>query len=77
MKEQIKQYLLKKLREMEEARQRANRVPNVILASALRYSVMEDMAEAMEELVAQGIVENGNTLNDQYFRLNPENALEE
>ncbi len=74
MKEQIKQYLLKKLREMEEARQRANRVPNVILASALRYSVMEDMAEAMEELVAQGIVETGKTLNEQYFRLNPENV---
>lgn len=77
MKEQIKQYLLKKLRDMEEARQRANRVPNVILASALRYSVMEDMAEAMEELVAQGIVETGKTLNDQYLRLNPENATEE
>ena len=71
MKEQIKQYLLKKLRDMEEARQRANRVPNVILASAIRYSVMEDMAEAME-----GIVETGKTLNDQYFRLNPENATE-
>ena len=76
MKEQIKQYLLKKLRDMEEARQRANRVSNVILASALRYSVMEDMAEAMEELVTQGIVEQGRTLNDQYFRLNPENATE-
>lgn len=76
MKEQLKQYLLKKLRDMEEARQRAGRVPNVILASALRYSVMEDMAEAMEELVAQGIVENGKTLNDEYFRLNPENATE-
>lgn len=76
MKEQIKQYLLKKLRDMEEARQRANRAPNVILASALRYSVMEDMAEAMEELVTQGIVEQGRTLNDQYFRLNPENATE-
>ena len=76
MKEQIKQYLLKKLRDMEEARQRANRVSNVILASALRYSVMEDMAEAMEELVTQGIVEQGRTLNDQSFRLNPENATE-
>ena len=32
--------------------------------------------EAMEELVAQGIVETGKTLNDQYFRLNPENATE-
>ncbi len=76
MKEQIKQYLLKKLRDMEEARQKAGRVPNVILTSAFRYSVMEDMAEAMEELVAQGIVETGKTLNDQYFRLNPENATE-
>lgn len=76
MKEQIKQYLLKKLRDMEEARQKAGRVPNVILASALRYSVMEDMAEAMEELVTQGIVEQGRTLNEQYFRLTPENATE-
>lgn len=76
MKEQIKQYLLKKLRDMEEARQKAGRVPNVILASALRYSVMEDLSEAMEELVAQGLVESGRTLNEHYFKLNPENATE-
>ena len=76
MKEQIKQYLLKKLRDMEEARQRAGRVPNVILTSAFRYSVMEDIGEAMEELVAQGLVESGRTLNEHYFKLNPENATE-
>ncbi len=76
MKEQIKQYLLKKLRDMEEARQKAGRVPNVILTSAFRYSVMEDLSEAMEELVAQGLVESGRTLNEHYFKLNPENATE-
>ena len=76
MKEQIKQYLLKKLRDMEEARQKAGRAPNVILTSAFRYSVMEDLSEAMEELVAQGLVESGRTLNEHYFKLNPENATE-
>ncbi|MBQ1408488.1 MAG: hypothetical protein IIY87_01885 [Bacteroidales bacterium] len=76
MKEQIMQYLLKKLRDMEEARQKAGREPNVILTSAFRYSVMEDLSEAMEELVAQGLVESGRTLNEHYFKLNPENATE-
>lgn len=76
MKEQIKQYLLKKLRDMEEARQKAGRAPNVILTSAFRYSVMEDLSEAMDELVAQGLVESGRTLNEHYFKLNPENATE-
>lgn len=76
MKEQIMQYLLKKLRDMEEARQKAGRAPNVILTSAFRYSVMEDLSEAMEELVAQGLVESGRTLNEHYFKLNPENATE-
>ena len=76
MKEQLKQYLLKKLRDMEEARQREHKAPTLILAQALRYSVSEDLAEAMAELVEQGVVEHGRTLNDQYFRLNPENALE-
>ena len=75
-KEHLKQYMLMKLRDMEEARQRAHRMPDLILASAYRYSISEDMADVIEDLAAHGIVETGKTLNDQYFRLNPENATE-
>ena len=76
-KEHLKHYMLMKLRDMETARQRAHKMPDVILAPEYRLAINEDMADVIEELAAHGIVETGRTLNDHYLRLNPENALEE
>ena len=77
MKECLQGYLLKKLKEMEDERERKGRVPKVILLKEYHGSIMEDMRAMLIELNDHGIVEMGPTLNEMYVRLNPENALEE
>ena len=76
MKECLQGYLLKKLKEMEDERERKGRVPKVILLTEYHGSIMEDMRAMLIELNDHSIVEMGPTLNEMYVRLNPENALE-
>ena len=75
-KEYLQGYLLKKLRGMEEARERVGKVPTAVLLTEYHDSIMEDMRAALAELSDHGIVATGPTLNDTYLHVNPENALE-
>lgn len=76
MKETLKKYMLQKLQQMEEARRKAHKVPSHVIGMDYRNAIMEDMREAMIEMIESGLVEDGKTLNDHWFHLNPENALE-
>lgn len=77
MKNTLKKYLLQKLQAMEEVRCEAHKMPaDVIPGEDLRNSVLKDLDEAMDELVTDGLVHKGNTINGLYYKLEPENALE-
>ena len=77
MKEYLQGYLLKKMKEMEDERERRGRVPKVLLLKEYFGSIMEDVQAMLIELSGHGIVKTGPTLNDMYVWLDPENALEE
>lgn len=72
----LKLYLLKKLREMEAAREAAHKAPTTVLLKDYHDSIMEDMREEIANLNDDGIIEMGPTLNGLYLHLNPENAIE-
>lgn len=75
-KEKLQGFLLGKLKEMEDARHAAGKMPAAVLMSEYKSGIMDDMMAELEELKSHGIVEIGRTLNDQYVHINPENALE-
>lgn len=75
-KENLQGYLLGKLKEMEDARHAAGKMPAAVLMSEYRSGIMDDMMAELEKLKTHGIVEIGRTLNDRYLHINPENALE-
>lgn len=78
MKDTLKQYLLKKIHEKEEERRICHQVPSdAVPGEDIRYSVNKDLDMAMSELIEDGLVHRGQTLNGYYYRLTPENALEE
>ena len=78
MKDMLKRYLLQKLRELEEGRQAAHRVPaDVIPGEELRGRVMRELDLALGELVAEGLIHKGDTLNGLYYKLDPEGAIDE
>lgn len=76
MEEQLKQYILKKLHEVESEKHQGNRFPVHVTGRELAERVMIDMNAAMDDLVCAGIVTMGRTLNDNYYSLTPENALD-
>lgn len=67
MKEQLRQYLIKKMASMLSERRA---VPSLVLARNLEESVKEDLRECLAELEQDNIVSSGMTLNDRYFCLN-------
>lgn len=75
-KEKLRGFLLGKLKEMEDARHTAGKMPATVLMSEFKSGIMDDMMAELEELKNHGIVEIGQTLNDRYLHINPENALE-
>ena len=75
-KDYLQGYLLRKLRDMEAARQRAGKVPTHVTLPEYHDSIMDDMREAIAALNDHGIVEMGPTLNSMYLHINPENVEE-
>lgn len=72
----MKQYLLNKLHEIETKKDKAHKMPNHATGLELRKSVIDDLNNAMDELVSDGLVQKGRCINDSYFALSPENALD-
>lgn len=76
MGEQLKQYILKKLHEVESEKHQGNRFPVHVTGRELAERVMIDMNAAMDDLVQEGTVTMGRTLNDNWYQLNPENVID-
>ena len=67
MKEQLRQYLIKKMTSMLSERRA---VPSLVLGRDLEEGVKEDLREVLAEMERDFIVTSGMTLNDRYFCLN-------
>lgn len=70
----MKDYLLAKLGEMQQAKNAARRVPDRVTGSELRSAMADDCREAVCSLEECGQVAVGSTLNGSWFRLTVESS---
>ena len=70
MRETLKQYLKTKLQGLEDEKKLGNRFPVYATGRELAERVVRDMNDAMDDLVNEGTVTMGRTLNDNYYQLN-------
>lgn len=69
-------YLLKKLQEMENARNEANKAPAYVPLRDYHDAVMDDIREELALMDDNGTVEFHPSLNTSLLHLNPEGAVE-
>lgn len=70
MKDTLKQYLKTKLQGLQTEKEQGNRFPVHATGRELAERVVKDMNDAMDDLVNEGTVTMGRTLNDNYYQLN-------
>ena len=68
----MKDYLMAKLGEMQQAKHTARREPDHVTGSELRSAMADDCREAVCSLEDSGQVAVGCTLNGSWFRLTEE-----
>lgn len=65
----LKKYLLEKLAQEQAKKEGQGIVPNHVSARSFRDAIMDDIREAMMEMLESGEVQDGKELNDYYLKV--------
>ncbi len=65
----LKKYLLEKITKVQSKKSEKGIVPNHVGGLALKDMVIDDVREALIDLVEADVVEMGKEVNDIYFKL--------
>lgn len=65
----LKKYLLEKLAQEQAKKEDQGIVPNHVSGRSFRDAIMDDIREAMMEMLESGEVQDGKELNDYYLKV--------